>query len=176
MIDVEKTVNDVLDLRKQKCFHEAEDILRASIKTNPTSWKLWNQLGHVLVSVENYPEAASAFEKATELNPNGFWLWLSLGYVRKEITQLDGAIEATLKATELSSTPNELGSALYNLGCYNCMAGRHGEALDYLEQAFHKDESIKEWARDDLDLLSLKENERFQKLLSQDKKKEIGRA
>ncbi|MFW9805957.1 MAG: tetratricopeptide repeat protein [Candidatus Thorarchaeota archaeon] len=176
MTEVEKTVNAVLDLRKHKCFNEAEALLRTAINTHPTSWELWNQLGHVLVANENYPEAASSFEKATELNPNGFWLWLSLGYARKEITQLDGAIDATLKATELSSSPNELGSALYNLGCYNCIAGRHVEALEYLEQAFHKDESIKEWARDDSDLQSLKENERFLNLLSQEKKKEIGRA
>ncbi|MFW9789478.1 MAG: tetratricopeptide repeat protein [Candidatus Thorarchaeota archaeon] len=168
MIDAEEIANHAVDLRKEKRYDEAESLLRDALSTDKTAWQLWNQLGHVLVAIESFTDAADAFEKATKLNPNGFWLWLSLGYARKEITQIDGAIEATLKATELSTKPNEIGSALYNLGCYNCLAGRHHEALDYLEKAFQKDKSIKEWALDDSDLDSLKENERFQQLLKDD--------
>jgi tetratricopeptide (TPR) repeat protein len=99
------------------------------------------------------------------LNPNGFWLWLSLGYVRKEMSLLDGAIDATLRATELGTKPNEIGSALYNLACYNCLSGKQDVAIDYLDRAFKKDKSMKEWARDDSDFDSLKADERFLKLL-----------
>ncbi|MHA2151319.1 MAG: TPR end-of-group domain-containing protein, partial [Candidatus Thorarchaeota archaeon] len=124
-----------------------------------------NQLGHVLVASGDFNEAATAFETATNLNPNGFWLWLSLGYTRKEIEQLDGAISATLKASELGTKPKEVGSALYNLGCYSCITGRNDEALDYLGKAFEKDDSMREWAHDDSDLDSLRNDKRFQKLL-----------
>ncbi|MFX1605505.1 MAG: tetratricopeptide repeat protein [Promethearchaeota archaeon] len=165
MKSVEEITENVVHLRKEKHFQEAEDILRAAIAHDSNAWQLWNQLGHVLVAKEKYAEAASAFEAATELNPNGFWLWISLGYARKENTQLDGAIEATLRATKLTTEPNEIGSALYNLGCYTCIAGKHDEALGYLEVAFQNDESIREWARDDLDLESLKTDKRFLKLL-----------
>ena len=96
---------------------------------------------------------------------NIFWLWLSLGYTRKEIEQLDGAISATLKASELGRKSNEIGSALYNLGCYTCIAGRNDEALDYLGKAFEKDDSMREWAKDDSDLDSLRKDKRFLKLL-----------
>jgi tetratricopeptide (TPR) repeat protein len=168
MSSVEGIVNEVIELRKEKCFHKAEEILRNAITSDSKAWELWNQLGHVLVAIENYTEAASSFEMATELNPNGFWLWLSLGYARKEDTQIEGAIEATLKATELGSEYNERGSALYNLGCYTCIAGRTDEALDYLEKAFKEDGSMREWAREDSDLESLRTDKRFHKLLDSD--------
>jgi tetratricopeptide (TPR) repeat protein len=168
MTDVEETTKNVVALRKEKRFNEAEEILRAAIDVDAKAWELWNQLGHVLVASENFVEAASAFETATQLNPNGFWLWLSLGYTRKELSQIDGAIDATLKATALVSKQNEIGFALYNLGCYNCLAGKHDEAIHYLGRAFQKDGSIREWARDDSDLESLKTNERFLRLLKSD--------
>jgi len=168
MTSVEELVENVVNLRKKKHFEEAEAILRVAIDSGSMTWELWNQLGHVLVAIEKYGEAANAFETATRLNPNGFWLWLSLGYARKENTQLDDAIEATLRATKLTTKPNEIGSALYNLGCYNCIAGRHDEAIDYLDRAFQTDESIRKWALDDSDLESLKMDERFLRILESD--------
>lgn len=168
MNDVDEVTKNVVNLRKEKRLKEAEEILRTAIVEDSKAWQLWNQLGHVLVAAENYTEAASAFETATQLNPNGFWLWLSLGYVRKEMSQIEGAIDATLRATKLGSKPNEIGSALYNLGCYNCIAGKHDVAIGYLDRAFQKDDAIREWAREDSDLKSLKTNERFLKMLKSD--------
>jgi Flp pilus assembly protein TadD len=168
MTIVEELVENVVNLRKKKHFEEAEAILRVAIDSDSKTWELWNQLGHVLVAIENYSEAANAFETATRLNPNGFWLWLSLGYARKENTQLDDAIEATLRATKLTTKHKEIGSALYNLGCYSCIAGRHNEAIDYLDRAFQSDETIREWALDDSDLESLKTDERFLRMLESD--------
>lgn len=165
MKDIDRIVEEVVKLRKENRLEEAETIVRTAIDEDTNTWQLWTQLGHVLVATENFTDAASAFETATQLNPNGFWLWLSLGYVRKEMSQIEGAIDATLKATELGTKPNELGSALYNLGCYNCIAGKHDEAIDYLDRAFQKDESIREWAREDSDLDSLKTDERFLNML-----------
>ncbi len=154
-----------VELRKENRLDEAEKILRDAISGDDRAWQIWNQLGHVLVATRDLSGAATAFETATKLNPNGFWLWLSLGYTRKELDQIDGAISATLKATELGSQPGEIGSALYNLGCYNCLAGKHDEAIEYLEKAINLDSSIREWASEDSDLLSLQGDERFAKLM-----------
>jgi tetratricopeptide (TPR) repeat protein len=161
----EKVASKAIELRKEKRFDAAESILREAIEDDDTAWQLWNQLGHVLIATGNYMEAADAFETATKLNPNGFWSWLSLGYTRRELDQIDGAISATLRATEIGTEPNELGSGLYNLGCYTCMAGRTDEALMYLGKAFEMDESIREWAKDDSDLESLRTDKRFKELL-----------
>jgi tetratricopeptide (TPR) repeat protein len=83
----------------------------------------------------------------------------------KQLDQIDGAISASLKATELGSQPNEIGSALYNLGCNNCLAGKHDEAIEYIDRAINLDSSIREWAREDSDLSSLHDDERFAKLM-----------
>lgn len=168
MSQVETITERIVELRKEKRFDEAERVARLAISDDENAWELWDQLGHVLVANQNFGEAASAFETATKLNPNGFWLWLSLGYVKKELNQLDDAIEVTVKATKLTTRPNEMGSALYNLGCYNCVAGRREDALEYLDRAFQEDESIKEWARDDSDLDSLRNNKLFLSLLESD--------
>ncbi|MGY5865373.1 MAG: tetratricopeptide repeat protein [Candidatus Thorarchaeota archaeon] len=165
MNDIEEIANRAVELRKEKRLDEAESMLKDAIGRDDKAWQLWNQLGHVLVANGDFSEAANAFETATILNPNGFWLWLSLGYTRKEIEQLDDAISATLKATELGTKPKEVGSALYNLGCYNCLAGRTKDALEYLDKAFEKDDSMREWAKEDSDLESLRADDRFQKLL-----------
>ncbi|MHA1944029.1 MAG: TPR end-of-group domain-containing protein [Candidatus Thorarchaeota archaeon] len=166
MKDAEEIAGIAVSLRKEKRFDEAKKILRDAIRDDDKAWQLWTQLGHVLVGTGDYSDAATAFENATKLNPNGFWLWLSLGYTRKELNQIDGAISATLKATELGSQPSEVGSALYNLGCYTCLAGKHDEAIEYLDKAFKLDSSIRDWAREDSDLISLKSDERFTKLMT----------
>ncbi|MFX1484687.1 MAG: tetratricopeptide repeat protein [Promethearchaeota archaeon] len=165
MIDVDAISSRVVELRKDNRFDEAERILRDAIQEEDKAWKLWNQLGHVLNANGNFKEAAASFERATRLNPNGFWLWLSLGYTRKELEQIDEAIDVTLKATKLATKTSEIGSALYNLGCYNCIAGRTDEALVYLGRAFERDESIRNWAKDDSDLESLRTDKRFRELL-----------
>lgn len=83
----------------------------------------------------------------------------------KQFDQIDETISATLKATELGSQPNEIGSALYNLGCNNCLAGKHDGAIEYIDRAINLDSSIREWAREDSDLSSLHDDERFAKLM-----------
>lgn len=168
MNGIEEITKRAVELRKEKRLDEAESVLRDALRHDDKAWQLWNQLGHVLVTNGDFSEAINAFETATTLNPNGFWLWLSLGYTRKEIEQLDGAINATLKATELGTKPNEIGAALYNLGCYNCLAGRTVDALDYLDKAFEKDGSMREWAKEDSDLESLRTDKRFQKMMKSD--------
>ena len=168
MKDVEEITNIAVGLRKEKRLGEAEKILRDAIHDDDTAWQLWNQLGHVLVANGDFADAATAFETATILNPNGFWLWLSLGYTRKELNQIDGAISATLKATKLGTKHNEIGMALYNLGCYSCLSGNTDEAIDYLDKACNLDSSIRNWAREDSDLASLHGDARFVKLLGEE--------
>ncbi|MFW9964296.1 MAG: hypothetical protein ACFFCX_12070 [Candidatus Sifarchaeia archaeon] len=139
MATIEEITKIVMTLRKEKRFKDAELVLQSAINENAQAWQLWAQLGHVLVAIENYRRAASAFETAAELNPNGFWLWVSLGHVRKELRQIDSAIDATMKATTLDRKPHEIGFALYNLACYSCSVGKFDEAIEYLDRAFKKD-------------------------------------
>ena len=42
------------------------------------------------------------------------------------------------------------------------------DALDYLDKAFEKDGSMREWAKEDSDLESLRTDKRFQKMMKSD--------
>lgn len=53
------------------------------------------------------------------------------------------------------------GSLLYNLACYEALAGRRAEALDHLRRAFELDPKTREWAATDSDLDSLRDDPAF---------------
>lgn len=55
---------------------------------------------------------------------------------------------------------------LYDLACYESMAGRRTDALGHLRQAIELDGSLKDLARGDGDFAPLKEDPEFQALLS----------
>jgi tetratricopeptide (TPR) repeat protein len=52
-------------------------------------------------------------------------------------------------------------NVLYNLACCEALAGRHDEALAHLARAAELDPRVAEWARDDSDLASIREDDRF---------------
>jgi tetratricopeptide (TPR) repeat protein len=55
----------------------------------------------------------------------------------------------------LDDQPESAG-VLYNLACFNALAGHGDEAIDLLNRAFTVDPSAREWATDDADLDSIR--------------------
>ena len=164
-MDIQDLVEKAKKLRQDGNHDDAEALLRNAISENINDWSIWDQLGHVLVAKTNYKEAVEAFRKATDLNSSSFLSWLSLGYSSKEGGDLESAISSTKTAMDLAETPLHQGMVLYNLACYTCLSGDIEKALTYLEHCFKKDASIKDWARDDSDLVALRSDPRYVKLL-----------
>jgi thioredoxin-like negative regulator of GroEL len=54
---------------------------------------------------------------------------------------------------------------LYNLACYRALGGRNEEALELLARSLPRDESLRENARTDPDLESLRETEAYRRLV-----------
>lgn len=52
-------------------------------------------------------------------------------------------------------------NVLYNLACCEALAGRHEEALRHLARSAELDQRVVEWAREDADLASVREDDRF---------------
>ena len=52
-------------------------------------------------------------------------------------------------------------NVLYNLACCEALAGRHEEALGHLARSAELDQRVVEWAREDADLASVREDARF---------------
>jgi tetratricopeptide (TPR) repeat protein len=163
--DIEETVLRAGDMRKEGQLDEAERILRSASQSHPDHWQLWAELGHILVAKTNYDKAHDSFLKAIDLNPEMAGLWNNLGYVRKELGNIDGALEATLKSKSLSATETDKNVANYNLACYYCLAGNRDESISCLTDALQADSSMKEWAKQDSDFDSIREDEDFIKLV-----------
>ncbi|MFX0055919.1 MAG: tetratricopeptide repeat protein [Promethearchaeota archaeon] len=162
---IPELVEKAKKLRQDGMHDDAENLLRGAIDNGASDWSIWDQLGHVLVAKTDYEGAVNAFREATTLNKSSFFSWLSLGYSSKEAGDLDDAIASTRKAMTLAENPLHQGMVLYNLACYTCLLGDNERALDYLEQCFEKDARIKDWAKEDSDLESLKANAKFIELL-----------
>jgi hypothetical protein len=87
------------------------------------------------------------------------WEWVAPSIAHFKEGDLAGAT-ASIKAG-LERLPDH-PSLLYNLACFETLAGEHDAALEHLEKGFAIDPKMREWARDDEDFDALRGNERFE--------------
>jgi len=64
----------------------------------------------------------------------------------------------------LDDGPAFVGTVKYNLACHFALAGQADRAISLLAEALEKNPALKAWARDDDDLISLREDSRFANL------------
>lgn len=78
------------------------------------------------------------------------------------------AIELQERGTQtllaLEDSPGWRAVNVYNLACVYALAGRAGQAIDHLREAFRLNPPLAEWARQDTDLVSLRGAPDFQAL------------
>ena len=165
MNELEILVKRSEELRENERIADAEDLVREALERYEDSWELWSQLGHILTRKQEFEEAAEAFMTATTLEPGEFWPWLYLGHTQRDLEDYDSAIEATENALRVEIGQNEQDMANYNLACYYALLDRNKEAMDYLKEALENNESMKEWAREDSDLDSLRNEPGFEFLV-----------
>lgn len=165
MNEIENLVSRAKQLRENNLITDAENLIRYALERYEDSWELWCQLGHTLSRKQEYAEAVEAFLTATTLKPGEFWPWLYLGHAQREMGDYDSAIESTEEAMRIEIGQNEIDMANYNLACYYALSGRKEEAMVYLKCALENNGSMKEWAREDTDLDSLKNEPGFEFLV-----------
>jgi tetratricopeptide (TPR) repeat protein len=77
-----------------------------------------------------------------------------------------GIFEKTERLSkELSKQPEWLGVATYNLACGYALSGRHDRAIDELKKAFEYNPKLKEWSKEDSDLVSIREQDSYKALV-----------
>lgn len=163
--ELEKLVKQAEQLRENGLITDAEELVRVALEEYEDSWQLWSELGHILSRKQDFVQAAEAFLTATNLEPDEFWPWLNLGHAQRALGDYDSAIDATENALRVESDEKELYAAYYNLARYNALMGRTEEAMDFLKTALENDESLREWAREDSDLDSLRKEPGFEFLV-----------
>jgi adenylate cyclase len=97
-----------------------------------------------------------------ELNPDDARAWYFSGIALMRLGKADEALERGRRA--LAIDPKDAG-VLYNIGCLYAMAGKHDDAIDYLDQAIQNGFGQRKWFEHDSTLDPLRDNPRFQALL-----------
>lgn len=91
---------------------------------------------------------------------SGWEVWAPF-HARYEAGDYDGVIADTRERIEAGS----YAVPLYNLACCEALAGRRADAVRHLRTAFERRPSLRELAREDTDLDSLREDPAFHELL-----------
>jgi len=61
--------------------------------------------------------------------------------------------------------PKQRGNAVYNLACYFARRGRAQDALPHLKKSFELNPSLREWAKQDVDINPIRSDEQVVRLL-----------
>ena len=89
--------------------------------------------------------------------PSPWESWLA-AYPFLEAGEPEKGVEIFLQALErYPGNPN----VLYNLACFESLAGQREEALAHLAEAVEVDPKMREWARDDSDFDAVRDDPRF---------------
>jgi transcriptional regulator GlxA family with amidase domain len=107
-------------------------------------------------------EAAAAYRSMLAANPGDAYAWYRLGAALQRSGDLAGAVSAARRASQFASVRS---GAFYNLACAYALQGKKDDALVAIEQAIHAGYKGKGRLETDSDLASIREDERFKKLV-----------
>lgn len=157
--------NKGISLRKLNKFEEAIIAYEKAIELRPEYVEAWHNKGVSLRILGRNEEAITACEKAIELNPSFVPAWLNKGNSLKKLKRYEEAISACEKAIELN--PNK-ASAWYNKACYYSLLNNNlEEVINNLKKAINLDRGYITKANTDSDFDSVRDNERFKQLLTE---------
>lgn len=109
---------------------------------------------HLYSQWQRWGMAAAAARRMVEIDPGQPQWWVSLAYATRRHESVEKAEEILLEARKLH--PKE-AIIYYNLACYACVTGRLEQARERLNTAIGMDESIRDLARNDVDLKPMRD-------------------
>ncbi len=111
---------------------------------------------------QEWADAAAAYQQLVKVNPNDPVAWHRLGTSQIYLKQYAEAIKSLEQAIKVGGSG---ALDFYNLACAYAMSGQKEKALDNLEEAIGAGFTDRQQYETDSDLDSLREIERFKKLL-----------
>lgn len=165
-------------------------------KKHPRSYILWEGLGEAYKSASQYKDAIRAFQKAISMNPTNHMGHYRLGLVYAAVKKEQEAIKSFKKVLELDPNSAQAHASLasqyrkmgleevaqehiekaramqfegesdYNHACLEAICGNNDRALELLKVALQSKQTYITWAQNDPDLDTLRNDHRFQMLLS----------
>ncbi len=109
---------------------------------------------HILMQAKRWTEALSAAEELLRLTPEALPGYIHGAFALHELGRTEEARNLLLKGpAELRKDP----TFHYNIGCYEAVLGNREAALLSLERSFSLDDTYRDFARRDPDLMLVRE-------------------
>lgn len=143
-------------------YKEAIQAIKTAISNNSTKPAYYYRLGLMYAAERREAEAVLAFEKVLELNPNHALAHASLGGHYRKLG-MDELAQTHINKALNTNFENE---NVYNRACLEAICGNTDRALELLEIALQTKQTYIKWIKNDPDLDSLHEDQRFIALLS----------
>ncbi len=145
-----------------KMYDSAIAYFRKAIMLDRNYANGYSRIGGIYLVIDLNDSALVYLKKAVELDPNSPTSMLNLGLTYRAMQQYDSAIVYLEESTRLD--PLRIKS-YFQLGCTYALQGKSKEAIVYLQRAYELGYKGKEDLLTDPDLMDLKKDKDFQKLL-----------
>lgn len=143
-------------------YKNAIQAFQKAINANPSNAKSHYRLGLVYAAEQREQEAIRSFKKVLELDPNSAQAHASLASQYRKMGLEQQAREHIEKARAMHLEEE----SDYNRACLEAICGNNERALDLLEVALQSKQTYITWAQNDPDFSALRNDHRFQILLS----------
>ncbi|MDH3215178.1 MAG: protein kinase [Candidatus Krumholzibacteria bacterium] len=155
--------------RAQGNLEKAIELFQKACEVNPDDYQApsflastYKGLGMTSEAVAAYHRRLAIIKKHLELNPDDARAIYLGANALIELGEEDEGLEWANRSLALDPQNPLL---LYNIACIFCKAGRHEEAIDYLESSLKTGYASKEWAATDPDFEPIRDHPRFQRAL-----------
>ncbi|MBK7456770.1 MAG: tetratricopeptide repeat protein [Anaerolineales bacterium] len=143
-------------------YKDAIQAIKNAIVNNSTKPSYYYRLGLIYAAERREAEAVLAFQKVLELNPKHTLAHASLGSHYRKMG-MDEQAQIHIKQALSTNLANENE---YNRACLEAICGNTDRAIELLQIAIQTKQTYINWVRNDPDLDSLHDDERFKSLIT----------
>jgi len=170
-LDLSPKINsDALELYEQglklyykREFSQALTFFNKALAKDTRCYQALNAKGATYAFQGKYDEGLALIKQALEINPNFVYGHFNLGLANELAGRWDPAISAYQEALRLDK--QDVWS-YYGIASIYGRMGNAAKVLEYLEQAIALDPGVKEVAREEKDFDPVRQDPRFQKLVT----------
>ena len=144
-------------------YEEALQNYDKAIELNPNDSNTYYNMAVVFQTLTRYEEALQNYDKAIELNPDDVIALDNKGYMLFKLNRTTEAIEQSKMVIEFDQN---YANGWYNRSIYLAAEKKNDEALQAISQAIKLDPSCAEEAIKDMDFNTLRNDDRFKKLVT----------
>jgi len=148
---------------------KAANLFEKACEVNPEDYQAPSMLASTYKGLGMKTEAEAAYHRRLavikrhlELNPDDSRAIYLGANALVELGEEEEGLEWGRRSLAIDA---ENPLLLYNIACIFCKAGKHEDAIDYLENSFGHGYASKAWAQTDPDFEPIRDHPRFQRLL-----------